>query len=113
MTPEQSETLAKIDQKLDDLCDTNTAAHNQLTQTQGDIYDKLDAGKTEMYQALNNRPRWSVVMWLIGGIFAAIIGVGTMVYHVEHMVDNHIQAGQEAWIKDHPGEEPIDLRGGN
>ena len=22
-----------------------------------------------------------------------------------------VQAGQEAWIRDHPGEEPIDLRG--
>ena len=111
LTPQQAETLAKIDQKLDDLVVNNTADHEQIRLTQGDIYDKLDTGKTEMYQALNNRPRWSVMMWLIGGVFAAIMIVGTMVYHVEDMIENHIDAGQAAWMRDHPGEEPVDLRG--
>ena len=98
---------------MNDLCATNTREHKAITDAQSDLYDKMDNGKTEMYQALNNRPRWNVIMWLIGGIFAAIVFVAGMTYNVECMVDDHIVAGQEAWIIDHPGEPPIDLRGGD
>jgi len=112
MTPEQSKTLYQIQQCLSDLKDQNEKEHEEIKTTQNDIYDKLDGNKTEVYKALNNRPRWNVVMWLLGGVFAAIMIIGGMVYNVDMDVKAHVKAGEAAWIMDHPGEDPIDLSGG-
>ena len=111
MTPEQSELLIRIDQKLEDFSVINAAEHASIKKTQDVIDGRLNETKKDVFEALNHRPRWGVIMWLIGGIFAAIMIVGTMVYHVEDMIENHIDAGQAAWMRDHPGEEPVDLRG--
>jgi len=115
MTPDQAKSLAQIEQKLDDLCASNTSQHDQLTLTQGDIYEKLDAGKTEMYQALNNRPKWSVVMWLMGGVFASMIIIGTMIYHLDDRLETHMdnargiyqQLTGKIWTGDMKDVEPI------
>lgn len=100
MTPEQSETLIRVEQKLNDMCAGNTAEHEQIRLTQSDIYDKLDDGKTEMYQALNNRPKWSVVMWLLGGVFAAILILAGFSYNIDERIKNHITAGEKIYLRD-------------
>jgi hypothetical protein len=109
MTPEQAKQLAQIEQKLNDFCRSNALEHREIKETQININKKLDVDKTEVYKALNNRPRWNVVMWLIGGIFACLMIIGTMTYKVETKLENHIVAGERAWMLDHPDKDPIDL----
>ena len=111
MTPEQSETLTRVEQSLKDLGAQNKTEHESIRLTQSDIYEKLDSGKTEMYQALNNRPKWSVTMWLLGGVFAALMIIGTMVYNIEDTLESHIDAGIKVWMQDNPGKDAPDLRG--
>ena len=97
MTPLQAETLAKIEQKLDDLCVGNKVEHEQIRVTQSDIYDKLDVGKTEVYKALNNRPRWDVMMWLLFGVFASLITVAGFTYHIDTKLTTHIEISKQVF----------------
>jgi len=90
MTPEQAKSLAQIEQKLNDLCVSNTAEHVELKGTTNDIYKVVDENKSEMYKALNNRPRWSVVMWLIGGVFGCIAIIGTLMWHLDRKLEVHM-----------------------
>jgi len=110
MTPEQAKILAQIEQKLNDFCRSNYLEHKEIKEVQININKKLDADKSEVYKALNNRPKWSVTMWLIGGIFACLLMIATMTYRVDTKIENHIVAGEKAWLLDHPN-EPIDLHG--
>lgn len=109
MTPEQAKTLGKIEQKLDDFCKLNAEEHKEIKVSQFDINKRLDENKTEVYKALNNRPRWSVVMWLLGGVFTTLLIIATMTYQVETKIEKHIVAGEQRWLLDNPDKEPIDL----
>jgi hypothetical protein len=116
MTPEQAETLGKIKQKLDDLCVGNASEHKEIKQTQNDIYNKIDVNKTEVYQALNNRPRWNVIMWLLGGVFASLLIVASMLYNVDNRLEQHLDNARavfqkltgEPWTGDVKDVTPLD-----
>ena len=109
MTPDQAKILAQIEQKLDDLCQHNANEHKELKSTINDIYKKVDEDKTEVYRALNNRPRWNVIMWLLGGVFASLIIIGSFMYDIDNKIEKHISAGEKIYLQDTG--KIIDLRG--
>jgi hypothetical protein len=111
MTPEQAQVLTRVEQKLNDMCVSNTREHKEIKDNLKDIVLKVDTDKTEVYKALNNRPKWSVTMWLIGGIFTVLLLIGTFMYKIDTNIENHIVAGEKAWLLDHPDQPLIDLHG--
>ena len=111
MTPEQSELLIRIDQKLEDFSVINAAEHASIKKTQDVIDGRLNETKKDVFEALNHRPKWDIIMWILGGVFAGLITIGTMTYHINNNIEKHIVAGEAVWMKDNPGEDPVDLHG--
>ncbi|HUU86372.1 MAG TPA: hypothetical protein VMX17_01295 [Candidatus Glassbacteria bacterium] len=97
MTPDQAKILAQIEQKLDDLCQHNANEHKELKSTINDIYKKVDEDKTEVYRALNNRPRWNVIMWLLGGFFLALVAVAGFAYRTDVKLTTHIEISKQVF----------------
>lgn len=97
MTPEQAKTLAKIEQKLNDMCGSNTREHKEIKDTQINIWEKIDVNKTEVYQALNNRPRWNVIMWLMGGIFTCLLFIGGFTYATKERLNKHVELSKDVF----------------
>lgn len=111
MTPDQEKTLIQIETKLSDFIERNGAEHEQIRKTQVIIDARLDETKTEFFRAINARPKWNVIMWLMGGLFAAMIMIGTLTYHIDSNIESHIVAGEQQWLLDNPDKKPVDLHG--
>jgi len=109
MTPEQNEMLIRVEQKLTDFSVSNSADHAAIKVTQDVIDSRLNETKKEVYAALNNRPRWDVIMWLLAGVFVSLITISGFIYNIDRDIQQHIVAGEKIYLEDTG--KSIDLHG--
>jgi len=123
MTPEQAKILGKIEQTIYDLRESNGKDHAEIKQQVQHNLDtveskfalrngQLQTKQNDCQKMFDERPKLPLILWLFGGVFACLLMIGTMLYTINNSINNHIVAGQKSWMLDHPGQEPIDLRGG-
>ena len=73
MTPEQEKTLNQIEQKLNDMCVSNTKEHKEIKDTIKDI-QKYQTDRVDICEKrFEDRPKYNVFMWIVGGIGATVI----------------------------------------
>ena len=86
MTPEQSKTLTRVEQKLNDMCVSNTREHLEI---KGDIKraeDKLD-----------NRVKPQLFYWVLGGVFFVLFLFGIRIADNKWDLEKHIDKARDAF----------------
>jgi len=73
MTPEQEKTLNQIEQKLNDMCVSNTKEHKEIKETIKDIQDYQNTRVLDCEKRFEDRPKYNIFMWIVGGIGATVI----------------------------------------
>ena len=115
MTPEQAKTLGKIEQKLNDMCSSNTKEHDQirnqiqhnLDQVEIKMIDKngqAQVRQLECRKMFDSRPKMPLMLWLFGGVFACLIIIGGLIFEVRNVVEVHIDKGEQ-YILEQTGEK--------
>lgn len=86
MTPEQHETLARVEQKLNDMCVSNTREHTEIKEDIKRAEDKLD-----------NRVKPQLFYWVLGGVFVCLFILGGYVYQIDTKIDAHMERARHAF----------------
>ena len=97
MTPDQAAMLIRIDQKLNDMSNNNTEEHLSIKKQQAVIDGRLNETKKDVFVALNNRPRWNVIMWLLGGVFLVLVAVAGFTYRTDVKLTTHIEISKQVF----------------
>ena len=122
MTPEQAKTLGQIEQKIDDFVSINKEEHRLIREQIGLNREYVEARliekngqaetrRLECQKIFDSKVSIGWFKWIVGGVFVCLLAIAGMMLDIDQSIERHIEAGQEAWLMDHPGEEPIDLRG--
>ena len=97
MTPEQAKTLAKIEQKLDDLCVNNTRDHKQINDRLNIQDGEHTTRNIECQKMFDVRPKMNLFLWFMAGIFLCIFTIGGFVYHIDVKIGDHIEVARTAY----------------
>jgi len=97
MTPDQAAMLVRMDQKLLDISVRNNEEHAAIKLKQDIIDSRMDETKKEVYAALNHRPKWDIIMWLLAGVFTCLIIVAGLAYKTEVNLSAHITTSKRVF----------------
>ena len=90
MTPEQAKTLAKIDQKLDDLYVNNAREHKEIKDNMVRQNGFKETQVHEYQKMFDSRPKMTLFLWFMAGIFAVMFTIGGFVYHIDVKIEDHL-----------------------
>ena len=101
MTPKQAETLTRVEQKLNDMCSSNTREHSEIKEDLKRTEDKMD-----------NRIKPVLFYWVLGGVFACLLILGSMVMDIKDDLEMHMDRARHAFedITGHPYVPPESLK---
>ena len=73
MTPEQSKVLYQIEQKLNDMCASNTREHKEIKDDIQKIEEYQNDRSFECEKKFDERPKMNLFMWVLGGMGGIVL----------------------------------------
>jgi len=99
MTPNQAQALGRVEQKITDMCVTNTKEHREIK----DIIDVMQTSKELRELASDKkfeaRPTNKIFYWIMTGVFGMLFFIFGMLVNLDNKVDTHIINAQDAYYQ--------------
>lgn len=99
MTPDQAQALGRVEQKITDMCITNTKEHKEIR----DVIDIMQASKEQRELASDKkfeaRPTNKIFYWVMTGVFGMLFFIFGMMINLDSKINLHIDHAQDAYYQ--------------
>lgn len=97
MTPEQARALGRVEQKITDMCITNTKEHKEIK----DIIDVIQISRETRELACSakfeRRPTNKIFYWVLSGVFGMLFFLFGMMINIDQKIDVHVGYAKDAY----------------
>ena len=90
MTPEQAQTLGKIEQKIDDFVINNSEQHVEMN-------EQLRAHATMVDEKLEKRLKSGLFYWVMSGVFTCLLILGGLNMDIKWDLEHHMDKARQAF----------------
>ena len=99
MTPEQAQILGRVEQKITDMCITNTKEHEEIK----DKFEAIQASKETREiicdKKFENRLTNKIFFWVMTGVFAGLFFLFGMMTNIDHKLNMQINDTKDVYYQ--------------